>query len=77
MNESRQQLKAARRWVVKLGSSLLTENGCGLKLESLDVWISQIVGLKQRGLDIVIVSSGAVAEGHVEAPPEPSGGAVV
>ena len=63
MSESRQQLKTAKRWVVKLGSSLLTENGCGLKLESLDVWISQVVGLKQQGIDVVIVSSGAVAEG--------------
>ena len=53
----------AKRWVVKLGSSLLTDNGCGLKLESLDAWISQVVGLKKQGIDVVIVSSGAVAEG--------------
>lgn len=63
MDEPRQQIKAARRWVVKLGSSLLTDNGCGLKLESLDVWINQVVRLKQQGIDVVIVSSGAVAEG--------------
>lgn len=63
MSESRNSLKEARRWVVKLGSSLLTDNGCGLKVESLDSWIEQIAGLKQQGIDVVIVSSGAVAEG--------------
>ena len=63
MSESRQNLKTARRWVVKLGSSLLTDNGCGLKLDSLATWVEQIVRLKQRGIDVVVVSSGAVAEG--------------
>jgi len=63
MTESRQKLRAARRWVVKLGSALLTDQGCGLKLESMAVWVAQIVQLKQRGIDVVIVSSGAVAEG--------------
>jgi glutamate 5-kinase len=63
MNESRQKLKTARRWVVKLGSALLTEKGCGLKLESVADWVAQIVKLKQRGVAVVIVSSGAVAEG--------------
>lgn len=63
MSESRQNLKSARRWVIKLGSSLLTERGCGLRIESLDVWIGQIVQLRQRGIDVLIVSSGAVAEG--------------
>ena len=63
MNESRLKLQAARRWVVKLGSALLTEKGCGLKIESLDAWVAQIVQLQQRGIDVVIVSSGAVAEG--------------
>lgn len=60
MSESRQNQK---RWVVKLGSSLLTDNGCGLKIESLGLWIEQIVKLKQQGIDIVVVSSGSVAEG--------------
>ena len=63
MNESRLKLQTARRWVVKLGSALLTDQGCGLKIEALDDWVAQIVQLKQRGIDVVIVSSGAVAEG--------------
>lgn len=63
MSESREKLKSARRWVIKLGSALLTEDGCGLKSGSLDVWIKQMVELKKGGIDIVIVSSGAVAEG--------------
>jgi len=53
----------AKRWVVKLGSSLLTDNGCGLKIDSLAVWVEQIARLKQQGIDVVVVSSGAVAEG--------------
>ncbi|MEM6998899.1 MAG: glutamate 5-kinase, partial [Pseudomonadota bacterium] len=63
MTEERQKIKNTRRWVVKIGSALLTDNGCGLKHERLDGWIQQIVELNKRGVEIVIVSSGAVAEG--------------
>lgn len=63
MSEGRIKLKDTRRWVVKIGSALLTDNGCGLKHELLDNWVKQIVALNDRGIDIVIVSSGAVAEG--------------
>lgn len=63
MEDKRQKLTGGRRWVIKLGSALLTNDGCGLKTESLDIWISQIMALKARGIDIVLVSSGAVAEG--------------
>ncbi len=63
MTEERQKIKDTRRWVVKIGSALLTDNGCGLKHDVLDNWVSQIAELKQRGIEIVIVSSGAVAEG--------------
>ena len=63
MNTNRTRLKQARRWVVKLGSSLLTNNGCGLRVDSMRNWVSQIMKLKQRGHDVVIVSSGATAEG--------------
>ncbi len=60
MSESRQKLTTAKRWVIKLGSALLTEEGRGLKSDFLDVWIGQMIQLKQKGIDIVIVSSGAV-----------------
>lgn len=59
----RDELKKSRRWVVKLGSSLLTNNGLGLKTETLDIWVSQLMALREQGKEIVLVSSGAVAEG--------------
>lgn len=49
--------------MVKIGSSLLTRNGYGLKTDTLAVWISQIALLREKGIDVVLVSSGAVAEG--------------
>ncbi len=52
-----------RRWVIKIGSALLTDNGEGLALAALDHWVEQIAALKHAGHDIVLVSSGAVAEG--------------
>jgi len=63
MTLTRSKISKTRRWVIKLGSSLLTSNGCGLKTETLDIWVSQIMALRQKGIDVVLVSSGAVAEG--------------
>ena len=63
MSNEREKIKDTRRWVVKIGSALLTDNGCGLKHDLLDNWVSQIAELNKRGIEIVIVSSGAVAEG--------------
>ncbi|MBI4005356.1 MAG: glutamate 5-kinase [Gammaproteobacteria bacterium] len=63
MSNTRSRLKQARRWVVKLGSSLLTNDGCGLRVESLQNWVAQIIELRKRECEVVIVSSGAVAEG--------------
>jgi glutamate 5-kinase len=63
VTEERKKIKDTRRWVVKIGSALLTDNGCGLKHDLLDNWVSQIAELNKRGIEIVIVSSGAVAEG--------------
>lgn len=65
MSEMRSKLKDARRWVVKIGSSLLTNDGLGLKADTLALWVNQISMLRQRGKDVVLVSSGAVAEGVV------------
>ena len=59
----RQELRAARRWVVKIGSALLTNDGRGLYLEGIEHWVEQIVALHRRGIEFVLVSSGAVAEG--------------
>lgn len=63
MSESRKKIKQTKRWVVKLGSALLTDEGCGLRVDSLDAWVKQIHALRQKGHEIVIVSSGATAEG--------------
>lgn len=64
-NESgaRDRLRQARRWVVKIGSALLTNNGRGLDRQAIADWVSQIVTLQERGIEVVLVSSGAVAEG--------------
>jgi len=63
MSEARAALTQTKRWVVKIGSALLTNDGCGLRADSLDVWVKQIMALRERGIDVVLVSSGAVAEG--------------
>ncbi len=60
---SHTNLKNARRWVVKIGSALLTNDGLGLNREGIQQWGAQIAQLHQQGLEIVLVSSGAVAEG--------------
>jgi glutamate 5-kinase len=52
-----------RRWVIKIGSSLLTNDGQGLAAEALDGWVAQIAALRHEGREILLVSSGAVAEG--------------
>lgn len=59
------QNKSAQRWVIKIGSALLTNDGRGLYIAAIEQWVKQIVELRQRGIEIVLVSSGAVAEGMV------------
>ncbi len=56
-------LKTAQRWVIKIGSSLLTNNGQGLDLAAIEAWVTQILVLRRNGAEIVLVSSGAVAAG--------------
>ena len=50
-------------WVIKIGSALLTQEGAGLRHTSLDAWVEQMMQLRAAGVDLVVVSSGAVAEG--------------
>ena len=59
----REALRRARRWVVKVGSSLLTADGRGLDRELMGAWAAQIAALRAEGREVVLVSSGAVAEG--------------
>lgn len=53
----------SRRWVVKIGSSLLTKNGAGLDVASIEAWAAQCLQLREQGIQVVLVSSGAVAAG--------------
>ena len=59
----RSELTHSRRWVIKIGSSLLTDGGRGLHREAIAGWVAQIATLRARGCEVVLVSSGAVAEG--------------
>ncbi|WP_372658798.1 glutamate 5-kinase [Hydrogenophaga sp.] len=56
-------LKNARRIVVKVGSSLVTNEGRGLDEEAIAQWSQQLAALSKQGREIIMVSSGAVAEG--------------
>lgn len=56
-------LNKARRWVIKVGSSLVTNNGLGLDRAAIAGWAEQLVALRKAGNQVVLVSSGAVAEG--------------
>ncbi|PCK07751.1 MAG: glutamate 5-kinase [Alteromonadaceae bacterium] len=59
----RQQIQQSRRWVVKIGSALLTDDGRGLDVEAMNVWVAQVAALVKRGYEVVMVSSGAVVAG--------------
>lgn len=63
--KDRQVLSRSKRWVVKLGSSLLTNEGRGLDRERIAHWVAQVAALRAEGAEVVLVSSGAVAEGMV------------
>ncbi|TCW32723.1 glutamate 5-kinase [Gulbenkiania mobilis] len=56
-------IHAAQRLVIKVGSSLVTNDGKGLDLAALARWAAEIAELKRRGKAVVLVSSGAIAEG--------------
>lgn len=56
-------LRQAKRIVVKVGSSLVTAEGRGIDQATLNRWADQIAEVKRRGIEVVWVSSGAIAEG--------------
>jgi glutamate 5-kinase len=56
-------LTKCKRIVVKVGSSLVTNQGAGLDLDALANWARQIAELNLSGHEVVLVSSGAIAEG--------------
>jgi len=53
----------AQRIVVKVGSSLVTNEGRGLDAEAIGEWCRQIAHLRRDGREVIVVSSGAIAEG--------------
>ena len=53
----------SRRVVVKVGSSLVTNEGRGLDADAIARWARQIAELRAQGRQVVLVSSGAIAEG--------------
>lgn len=61
----RRDLSTTRRWVVKIGSSLVTNQGRGLNRAFIESLVAEVMALRQAGSEVVLVSSGAVAEGVV------------
>ena len=60
-----ERLPEGARVVVKVGSSSLTRADGGLNLNRIDILAGLIAGMRRRGHDVVLVSSGAVASGLV------------
>ena len=60
---NRQTISHAKRLVIKVGSALLTNDGAGIDRQAIAAWVEQIAKLLSAGKEVVLVSSGAVAEG--------------
>jgi glutamate 5-kinase len=58
-----ERLRQARRIVVKVGSSLVTNEGRGVDAEAIGNWCRQLATLAGQGRELVMVSSGAIVEG--------------
>jgi glutamate 5-kinase len=56
-------MKEARRFVIKVGSTLVTNRGAGLDASAIERWAGQVAKLRQTGKEFALVSSGAIAEG--------------
>jgi glutamate 5-kinase len=64
MTGKRKQLSTCRRVVIKIGSALLVDRKSGLKKTWLDAICEDIAGLRSAGVDVLVVSSGAIAMGR-------------
>ena len=60
---SRQSLKNNKRWIVKVGSALLTNDGQGLCQSVIESLAKQIAFLRDQDIEVILVSSGSVAAG--------------
>lgn len=56
-------VKTGGRIVIKVGSSLVTNDGQGVDLQAVGQWCEQIASLRKAGKEVVLVSSGSIAEG--------------
>jgi glutamate 5-kinase len=63
MNSLSSAIQSSSRIIVKVGSSLVTNEGRGLDHEAIARWAAQISSLRSLGKEVVLVSSGAIAEG--------------
>lgn len=59
----RADIPQTKRWVVKVGSALITADGAGLDLQAIESWVAQLAELRAAGIEVVLVSSGSIAEG--------------
>lgn len=57
-------ISQAQRLIIKVGSSLVTNDGRGLDAQAIANWARQIADLREAGKQVVLVSSGAIAEGR-------------
>ena len=63
VKSERSRLSTTHRWVVKIGSALLTNEGQGLDADRMDEWVKQMCYLRDHGIEVILISSGAVASG--------------
>lgn len=63
IDNKRQKVSEGKRWVVKVGSSSVTKNGRGLNMDAIANLASQLASLVNSGKEVILVSSGAIAEG--------------
>ena len=63
--ENKEQKRSSKKpcWVIKIGSALLTADGAGLDEVAIASWVQQMASLHEKGISVVLVSSGAVAAG--------------
>lgn len=59
----RNKLTDSSRWVVKVGTSLLTDPQSGLNKSAIDSLVAQMAEIQKQGVDMLLVSSGAIVEG--------------
>ena len=61
--EARHWAASAKRWVIKVGSALLTDDGRSIDETTIQALVAQLVELRERDCEVLLVSSGAVAAG--------------